>query len=299
MSEFEAIATLTKARISGGIGHNQGDSKFASAEIALEGTLRRFNHVPTLDPLSEKIITDVYINIDFEEDYSGKENWGNEKSDIGTIQFDRNLGDDNVECRTYHLNFSLPFSLYPKLLSMKGQSVKVNIIHELISHPSEDYDIDYLALIKRFHCEINPEEKQPSQQIPRDDAIMKHLKWMWLPPLLVGVYTAFVAMCMWNWFAVRALNVPSITFLQMVGIVWLLKLLINRPNADKADELRWKGLFTVLDACVPEQNKETLAEALQDQKGNIWFDILTLTFGELVGNTATLILGFGLHVVIG
>ena len=56
---------------------------------------------------------------------------------------------------------------------------------------------------------------------------MKHIVWLWIPSLAVGVYTAFVAMRMWNWFAVRPLNLPSISFLEMVGLVWLIKILID------------------------------------------------------------------------
>jgi hypothetical protein len=125
---------------------------------------------------------------------------------------------------------------------------------------------------------------------------MKQMTWAWIPPLIVGVYTAFVATCMWNWFAVRALNVPSISFLEMVGLVWLIGILIHRPNTDEG---KWKMLYTAIDACVPDHKREMLSEALREQTNNIWIDVLTISFAQIVGNTTTLILGFGLHSLIG
>jgi len=124
--------------------------------------------------------------------------------------------------------------------------------------------------------------------------------WAWVVApfvgLLIGLYTAFVAMSLWNWFAVRALNVNSITFLEMVGIVWLISLFTDHTNKD---ESKWKILFSAIEACVPDHNREMLAATIEEHKENIWTDAFAAAFGQVAGNTLTLALGFGLHVLIG
>ena len=129
---------------------------------------------------------------------------------------------------------------------------------------------------------------------------MEYKFWHWAVSffvgLLVGLYTAFVAMCFWNWFAVRVLNINSISFLEMIGIVWLVGLFTH--FSDK-DESKWKVLFAAVEACVPDHNREMLAQAMHEQKEQIWTGAATKAFWEIVGITFTLTLGFGLHVLIG
>ena len=124
---------------------------------------------------------------------------------------------------------------------------------------------------------------------------MKHV-WTFVAAFFVGLYTAFVAMCMWNWFAVQALNVPSISFLQMLGLVWLLSILTNRPDQD---EIKWKSLFAIIEQCVPQEKQEAMADAIHEIQENIWVDLSGKIVGQIIGNTITLILGFVLHSFIG
>ena len=124
---------------------------------------------------------------------------------------------------------------------------------------------------------------------------MKYV-WTFVVAFIVGLYTAFVAMCMWNWFAVQALNVPSISFLQMLGLVWLISILTNRPDQD---EIKWKSLFVIIEQCVPEEKREIVKDAIQDIQDNIWIDLSSKIVGQIVGNTVTLILGFVLYNFIG
>ena len=94
---------------------------------------------------------------------------------------------------------------------------------------------------------------------------MKFITWNWVLSLLGGVYTAFVAMCMWNWFAVRALDVPIISFAVMLGLVWLIEILIYRPNTD---DFKWEALAVSIDACVPDHKREMLNGYLEKQLHN-------------------------------
>jgi hypothetical protein len=128
---------------------------------------------------------------------------------------------------------------------------------------------------------------------------MGNKAWAWVVAafvgLSIGLYTAFVAMCFWNWFAVRVLNVRSISFLEMVGIVWLIQLFTEK---DDNNEARWRVLFTTIEACVPDNNRKMLAEAMQEQKENIWIDAAAMAWKRIIGNTIMLILGFGLDAFI-
>jgi hypothetical protein len=123
---------------------------------------------------------------------------------------------------------------------------------------------------------------------------MKDWKWygMLLVALPVGLYTAFVAECYWNWFAVPALNVQSISFLQMLGLVWLIQLLFDRSPDD---EPRWKLMVQTLELCVPDEKKEALSNIVGD------FDVALAGFlqvaRKLVGNTLALAMGFALHLI--
>jgi len=124
---------------------------------------------------------------------------------------------------------------------------------------------------------------------------LKKLAWVFVVAIPVGLYTAFVAMYMWNWFAVRVLHVPTISFLEMVGLVWLISLFIERPDRD---EFRWKGICAAIEVCVPDHKREELADALNQINENLWSDIWKMIFAQLAGNTALLAFGFGLHVLI-
>jgi len=130
------------------------------------------------------------------------------------------------------------------------------------------------------------------------DKIKKILKWFVATFIgfSIKLYTAFVAMCLWNWFAVRALNINSISFLEMIGIVLLVSLFTDGINKDHGN---WKILFSVLEWCVPDQNREMVAEVMQEQKEQMWTDALIMSLGNIGGITITLILGYGLHLLIG
>ena len=117
----------------------------------------------------------------------------------------------------------------------------------------------------------------------------------WVVAFIVGIYTSFVAMCMWNWFAVGILHAPNVSFLQMLGLIWLINLLINKQDTD---ETRWKILFTSIELCVPQEKQELLSDVMNDFKENFWVDLWGKIAGQIIGNTLTLILGFILHIFI-
>jgi hypothetical protein len=123
--------------------------------------------------------------------------------------------------------------------------------------------------------------------------------WVWITASVVGVlislYLSFVVMNYWNWFAVHALNVSNISYLETLGIVWLIGLFTLRSDPN---DQKWKMLFAVIQQCVPEHNIEIAKEVVQDQKDNIWKDTFSTVFGQFVGISFSFLLGFVLHVMI-
>ena len=114
--------------------------------------------------------------------------------------------------------------------------------------------------------------------------------------LLVAVYTAFVSMCLWNWFATRAFHASELSFFEMLGLVWLLQVLFRSVGQDS--ESQWRTLWTVLDILVPETKRDAHAAAMKELEKGVWVQAAASTIGQVVGNTAVFELGFGLHLLI-
>lgn len=137
--------------------------------------------------------------------------------------------------------------------------------------------------------------KAPSTKMPS-------MKWSAVLPvallvgLPIGLYTAFVAQCFWNWFAAPTLRLPEISFLQMLGLWWMIDLLI-RPSSD-GERKTWALLASITELCVPPE-RATELEELKDANPVVeLIQGFSGAFGKIVGNTLTLALGFGLHLFI-
>lgn len=130
---------------------------------------------------------------------------------------------------------------------------------------------------------------------------MKNHIWKVLGAMLVGLpvglYTAFVAECFWNWFAVPALHLPEISFLQWLGLWWLIGLFV-RPSSSSENDKRWTLSMSVLELCVPEGKQAALKELLEANPILTFLEAFSMIFGQVVGNTITLVLGFLLHLLI-
>jgi hypothetical protein len=117
-----------------------------------------------------------------------------------------------------------------------------------------------------------------------------------LVALPVGFYTAFVAQCFWNWFAVPTLHVAEVSFLEMLGLLWLIQLLISKPSV--ADDRRFVLLASLIELCVPSERQEELSDLKQGNSLVDFIEGFSAVFGQVVGNTVTLALGFALHLFI-
>jgi hypothetical protein len=116
----------------------------------------------------------------------------------------------------------------------------------------------------------------------------------WLVSMIVSFYTTFVLQQLWNWFAVAAFQASKISFWEMYGLVLLVGLL-TESHSEVIDEPRWKTLFTILDIWCPEDKRQAVEEAMEEQKKSIWMDSGVLIFAKFAGNTLTLVIGWGIH----
>ena len=121
----------------------------------------------------------------------------------------------------------------------------------------------------------------------------------WTTLMCVGflghLYTAFVAMSLWNWFLASALNVHDISFWQMYGVIMLASIVIAQEDLAFKHDSQWELSERGFEVCVPEEKRAEYHEALHVIKQNMT-GLWALTGGKIIGNTVTLLLGWLIHV---
>jgi hypothetical protein len=113
--------------------------------------------------------------------------------------------------------------------------------------------------------------------------------------LLVGAFKAFILMLMWNWFVSPVFHTGSITFWQVLGLLWLVQLFVGVKTDDPEKSQRWDNLFLVLNSCVPEHQREHVREAIKERRERIWADIGLHIFGQIFDYSFTLGLAWLVH----
>jgi hypothetical protein len=127
----------------------------------------------------------------------------------------------------------------------------------------------------------------------------KKFAMTWATSTLVGFYTVFVLMQLWNWFAVPLLRVPEASYWLIYGLSMVFGLLTGVGGQDNpAHERRWNALFIILNACVPEHKMEDLKEDVRSETEEIWSDVGLMIFGRVLTNSLTLGLGFVVHLLV-
>jgi hypothetical protein len=95
----------------------------------------------------------------------------------------------------------------------------------------------------------------------------------------VGAYKAFVLMLMWKWFVSPVFHTESISFWQVLGLLWLVQLFVGRSqNLDK--ERRWERLFAILHYCIPEDHKQWVRQEMQEHNEGTWTQLGIHIFGQ-------------------
>ena len=130
------------------------------------------------------------------------------------------------------------------------------------------------------------------------DMHLKKMAWFWGVGLIVGLYTTFVLQQLWNWFLAPSLHLSEISYWVMYGIQLLFSLLFSSAGQEAKEAQSWKLAFLTLDACVPEERREKLAETLKEYESTLWMDVGSRIFGLVVGNTITLAIGWGIHTFL-
>ena len=127
----------------------------------------------------------------------------------------------------------------------------------------------------------------------------KKFAMTWTASTLVGFYSVFVLMEVWNWFAVPLLHVSEANYWLMYGVTMLFGLMTGAGEEENPlHERRWKALFIALEACLPEHKTEEVREEVRLETEGIWTDISTMIFGRVVSRSLTLGLGFVVHLLL-
>jgi hypothetical protein len=123
-----------------------------------------------------------------------------------------------------------------------------------------------------------------------------------LPFVLVvfvtGFYTAFVLKNLWNWFVAPAVHTGEISYWMMYGIQLIWDLLSLRKWNNPLKQQKWGSLFVVLDGCLPDEKRAQVEEALKGREETLWADFRRKVYGDLIGQTVALVIGWGVHVFL-
>jgi hypothetical protein len=114
--------------------------------------------------------------------------------------------------------------------------------------------------------------------------------------ILVQFYTAFVVMNLWNWFVTRAIHAPVIGYLTVYGLLLIVQLFRALPK--QSEELKYKRVMIMLDACVRDSQREAMADELKEINKETTDVPSWMVIETLVGNTIALILGWFINGLI-
>jgi hypothetical protein len=115
---------------------------------------------------------------------------------------------------------------------------------------------------------------------------------------MTGFYTTFVLMSLWNWFLAPALHTAGVSYWMMYGIQLIWDTLSARKLKDPLEQRKWDGLFIALEACLPNEKRAQVDEALEGTEKIVWLDLQRKVFGDTMGQTVVLALGCGVHAFL-
>ena len=119
----------------------------------------------------------------------------------------------------------------------------------------------------------------------------------WIVAFLVGLYSTFVALCLWNLFAVPILHLPRLSFLQLWGLMLLPGILMRGSFHTNSgiESGKWTTLCTAIEMCIPDDKQQTWKEHWQMEPVQAVMDSIEAILGTFATNTLVLILGFILY----
>lgn len=123
---------------------------------------------------------------------------------------------------------------------------------------------------------------------------IKNVILLYCASMVVGLYTTFVLMELWDWFVIPAFHLGAISFWAMYGLILIVSL-FRSARGDIETEVRENIVDVMLDACVPDDRREEVREKLKELTERIWYDAGWKVFGQIIGNSITLGIGFVVH----
>jgi len=115
--------------------------------------------------------------------------------------------------------------------------------------------------------------------------------------VIVSFYTTFAVESLWNWFAVRSLSAPQISYWTAYGLVLLIRLLSDKNDYYKDQEV-FGRLGMMIETCVPEEKRAELTEQLLEEDKGLAGRLGGGVIGEAFGVTFTLGLGWAVHTFL-
>ena len=127
--------------------------------------------------------------------------------------------------------------------------------------------------------------------------LSKKMVAAWIIAFLVGLYSTFVALNLWTWFAVPFLHLPSLSFLELWGLMLLSGALMkgNFQVGSSNESGKWATLGTAIEMCIPEERQHLWKEYWSGEPARVLLESFGAIFGAFATNTLVLILGFLLH----
>ena len=123
----------------------------------------------------------------------------------------------------------------------------------------------------------------------------------WAISIITGLYTTLALTLLWNWFVAPVFHLGAVSFWLMYGLVLVVGLLRFSDNDETREaERRLVIVITALEFCIPTENREAAKSAVQGlmdrQMKGLWVEAAMPMFGQAFSTTATLGVGFVVHM---
>jgi len=110
-------------------------------------------------------------------------------------------------------------------------------------------------------------------------------------------YAALTLQCLWNWFVSGAIHASEIGYWRAFGMFLLAYAASNAVTHHFEHEDSWEMTRIVIDACVPDEKKATVAELVK-RKRDSPSPALSQILSPLVACSLALAAGFIVHALL-
>jgi hypothetical protein len=127
--------------------------------------------------------------------------------------------------------------------------------------------------------------------------ITKKMVATWFIAFGVGLYSTYVTLNLWTWFAVPILHLPSLSYLQLWSLMLLASILLrgNFQTISEGEKGKWVTLGTAIEMCIPDEKQGVWKEYWDGEPARMLLEGFGAVVGAFFSNTLVLVLGFILH----